>query len=87
MALNFALKSGLRAEVLIDIGHHSLCPDIEYFAALLLDYGRSGDFRFGNRKYADDDFTPGSVDIHEFFQALMIFSMLNRVLRRPILPI
>ena len=67
MALNFAIKAGPQAEVLVDLGHHPLCTNIEHLVALLLDEGRMGGFHFNNRKYADDDVTTGSVNLYEVF--------------------
>ena len=75
MALNFAIKAGPRAEVLVDIGHHPLSTNIEHLVALLLDEGRMGGFHFNNRKYADDDVTTGSVNLYEVF--LIYHEILN----------
>ena len=75
MALNFALKAGPKAEVLVDIGHHPLCTNIEHLVALLLDEGRLGGFHFNNCKYADDDVTTGSVNLYEVF--LIYHEILN----------
>jgi len=75
MALNFALKAGPKAEVLVDIGHHPLCTNIEHLVALLLDEERLGGFHFNNCKYADDDVTTGSVNLYEVF--LIYHEILN----------
>ncbi|MXW81483.1 MAG: L-rhamnose isomerase [Gemmatimonadetes bacterium] len=75
MALNFAIKAGPQAEVLVDLGHHPLCTNIEHLVALLLDEGRMGGFHFNNRKYADDDVTTGSVNLYEVF--LIYHEILN----------
>ena len=75
MALNFAIKAGPKAEVLVDLGHHPLCTNIEHLVALLLDEGRLGGFHFNNRKYADDDVTTGSVNLYEVF--LIYHEILN----------
>ena len=75
MALNFAIKAGPRAEVLVDLGHHPLSTNIEHIVALLLDEGRMGGFHFNNRKYADDDVTTGSVNLYEVF--LIYHEILN----------
>ena len=75
MALNFAIKAGPRAEVLVDLGHHPLSTNIEHLVALLLDEGRMGGFHFNNRKYADDDVTTGSVNLYEVF--LIYHEILN----------
>ena len=75
MALNFALKAGPKAEVLVDLGHHPLCTNIEHLVALLLDEERLGGFHFNNCKYADDDVTTGSVNLYEVF--LIYHEILN----------
>ena len=75
MALNFAIKAGPKAEVLVDLGHHPLSTNIEHIVALLLDEGRMGGFHFNNRKYADDDVTTGSVNLYEVF--LIYHEILN----------
>ena len=75
MALNFVLKAGPKAEVLVDIGHHPLCTNIEHLVALLLDEERLGGFHFNNCKYADDDVTTGSVNLYEVF--LIYHEILN----------
>ena len=75
MALNFAIKAGSKAEVLVDLGHHPLSTNIEHLVALLLDEGRMGGFHFNNRKYADDDVTTGSVNLYEVF--LIYHEILN----------
>ena len=75
MALNFALKAGPKAEVLVDLGHHPLCTNIEHLVALLLDEKRLGGFHFNNCKYADDDVTTGSVNLYEVF--LIYHEILN----------
>ena len=75
MALNFALKAGPKAEVLVDLGHHPLCTNIEHLVALLLDEERLGGFHFNNSKYADDDVTTGSVNLYEVF--LIYHEILN----------
>ena len=74
-ALNFAIKAGPKAEVLVDLGHHPLSTNIEHIVALLLDEGRMGGFHFNNRKYADDDVTTGSVNLYEVF--LIYHEILN----------
>ena len=43
MALNFAIKAGPQAEVLVDLGHHPLSTNIEHLVALLLDEGTHGE--------------------------------------------
>ena len=75
LALLFANKTGPKAEVLVDLGHHPLCTNIEHIVALLIDEGRLGGFHFNNRKYADDDLTTGSVNLYEVF--LIYHEILN----------
>ena len=79
MALNFARKAGPSAEVLVDLGHHPLCTNIEHIVATLIDEGRLGGFHFNNRKYADDDLTTGSVNLYEVF--LIYHEILNAEVR------
>ncbi|MGH7456253.1 MAG: sugar isomerase, partial [bacterium] len=62
-----ALKLGLKAQVLVDTGHHAPGTNIEHIVAFLLDEGRLGGFHFNNRKYADDDLIVGSVNPFELF--------------------
>ena len=68
-----AQRTGDRAKVLVDLGHHLPGANIEHIVAFLLDEGRLGGFHFNNRKYADDDLTVGSVQPYELF---LIFSEL-----------
>ncbi len=75
LALIFANKTGPKAEVLVDLGHHPLCTNIEHIVALLIDEGKLGGFHFNNRKYADDDLTTGSVNLYEVF--LIYHEILN----------
>ena len=75
LALLFANKTGPKAEVLVDLGHHPLCTNIEHIVALLIDEGKLGGFHFNNRKYADDDLTTGSVNLYEVF--LIYHEILN----------
>ncbi len=67
LALIFANKTGPKAEVLVDLGHHPLCTNIEHIVALLIEEDKLGGFHFNNRKYADDDLTTGSVNLYEVF--------------------
>ena len=67
MACNFASKTGEKAKVLVDVGHHLPGANIEHIVANLIDEGRLGGFHFNNRKYADDDLTLGSVNPYEIF--------------------
>jgi L-rhamnose isomerase/sugar isomerase len=58
---------GVRARVLVDLGHHAQGTNIEQIVALLSEEGRLGGFHFNNRKYADDDLIVGSVNPFELF--------------------
>lgn len=75
LALIFANRTGPKAEVLVDLGHHPLCTNIEHIVALLIDEKKLGGFHFNNRKYADDDLTTGSVNLYEVF--LIYHEILN----------
>ena len=75
LALVFANRTGPKAEVLVDLGHHPLCTNIEHIVALLIDENKLGGFHFNNRKYADDDLTTGSVNLYEVF--LIYHEILN----------
>jgi L-rhamnose isomerase/sugar isomerase len=67
-SLLLANKLGLRAEVLVDTGHHPQGTNIPQIVAQLLDERRLGGFHFNDRKYADDDLIVGSVNPFELFQ-------------------
>ena len=67
MALSLATKSGPKAEVLVDTGHHAPGTNVEHIVAFLLDEGRLGGFHFNARKYADDDLIVGSQNPYELF--------------------
>ncbi len=62
-----ATKLGTKAQVLIDIGHHSQGTNIEYIVAYLIDEGKLGGFHFNCRKFADDDLTVGTINPQELF--------------------
>ncbi|PZR82590.1 MAG: sugar isomerase, partial [Candidatus Aeolococcus gillhamiae] len=54
-ALLLCQRTGERARVLVDLGHHAQGVNVEQIVALLGRQGRLGGFHFNNRKYADDD--------------------------------
>ncbi len=68
MALELARRSGPRAKVLVDTGHHYQGTNIEQIVAWLLHLGALGGFHFNDRKYADDDLTLGSIDPYQVFR-------------------
>ena len=73
-ALLLCLKTGDRARVLVDLGHHAQGANVEQIVALLERERRLGGFHFNNRKYADDDLIVGSVNPLELF---LIFAELG----------
>ena len=68
MALELARRSGPKACVLVDTGHHYQGTNIEQIVAWLLHLGALGGFHFNDRKYADDDLTLGSIDPYQVFR-------------------
>jgi L-rhamnose isomerase/sugar isomerase len=68
MALELARRSGPKAQVLVDTGHHYQGTNIEQIVAWLLHLGALGGFHFNDRKYADDDLTLGSIDPYQVFR-------------------
>src|SRR6201996_6797299 len=68
MALELARRSGPKAKVLVDTGHHYQATNIEQIVAWLLRVGELGGFHFNDRKYADDDLTLGSIDPYQLFR-------------------
>ncbi|HKB92526.1 MAG TPA: TIM barrel protein [Opitutaceae bacterium] len=68
MAYVLAKKTGPRAKVLVDTGHHYSGQNIEQIVAFLLDEGMLGGFHFNDRRYADDDLTLGSIDPYQVFR-------------------
>jgi L-rhamnose isomerase/sugar isomerase len=67
MSLCFCKRTGDRAKVLVDLGHHALSTNIEHIVSFLLDEAMLGGFHFNNRRYADDDLTVGSTNPYELF--------------------
>src|SRR5437016_13183324 len=68
MALHFARFAGLKAKVLVDIGHHYAAQNIEQIVTWLLSEEMLGGFHFNDRRYADDDLTLGSIDPYQIFR-------------------
>jgi len=73
-ALLLCQRTGERARVLVDLGHHAQGVNVEQIVALLGREQRLGGFHFNNRKYADDDLIVGSVNPLELF---LIFAELG----------
>ncbi len=68
MALELARRSGPKAKVLVDTGHHYQGTNIEQIVAWLMHLNALGGFHFNDRKYADDDLTLGSIDPYQVFR-------------------
>lgn len=60
-------RTGPRARVLVDLGHHAQGVNVEQIVATLAQQELLGGFHFNNRKYADDDLIVGSVNPFELF--------------------
>jgi len=61
---------GLRAQVVVDTGHHAPGTNIEFIVAMLLRAGKLGGFDFNSRFYADDDLMVGAADPFQLFRIL-----------------
>ena len=61
---------GLRAQVVVDTGHHAPGVNIEFIVALLLKAKRLGGFDFNSRFYADDDLMVGAADPFQLFRIM-----------------
>ena len=61
---------GLRAQVVVDTGHHAPGVNIEFIVALLLKTKRLGGFDFNSRFYADDDLMVGAADPFQLFRIM-----------------
>jgi L-rhamnose isomerase / sugar isomerase len=68
MALVLARRTGPKAAVLVDTGHHYQGQNIEQIVAWLLHENILGGFHFNDRKYADDDLTLSSIDPYQVFR-------------------
>jgi L-rhamnose isomerase/sugar isomerase len=61
---------GLRAQVVVDTGHHAPGVNIEFIVAVLLKAKRLGGFDFNSRFYADDDLMVGAADPFQLFRIM-----------------
>ena len=68
MSLHLSRSAGPQAKVLVDTGHHYQAQNIEQIVAWLLSERMLGGFHFNDRRYADDDFTIGSIDPYQVFR-------------------
>lgn len=68
MSLLLCRKTGPKAKVLVDTGHHYQAQNVEQIVAYLLDEDMLGGFHFNDRRYADDDLTLGSIDPYQAFR-------------------
>lgn len=68
MSAHLATKTGPKACVLVDTGHHYATQNIEQIVAWLLHLNLLGGFHFNDRRYADDDLTLGSIDPYQIFR-------------------
>lgn len=68
MSYVLSKKTGPKAKVLVDTGHHYPTQNIEQIVAFLLDEEMLGGFHFNDRRYADDDLTLGSIDPYQIFR-------------------
>ncbi|HTD93780.1 MAG TPA: TIM barrel protein, partial [Chitinophagaceae bacterium] len=79
-----AERTGDRASVLVDLGHHLPNTNIEQIVATVLSTGKLGGFHFNDSKYADDDLTTGSIRPYQLF---LIFHELVSGLNKKKLPL
>src|ERR1019366_9821962 len=63
-----ARRTGPKAKVLVDTGHHLQGTNIEQIVTWLLHCDALGGFHFNDRKFADDDLTLGSIDPYQVFR-------------------
>jgi L-rhamnose isomerase/sugar isomerase len=66
-ALRLCQRTGDRALVVVDLGHHAHSVNIEQIVATLLAEGRLGAFDLNDRKYGDDDLIAGSINPYQLF--------------------
>ncbi len=66
-SLLFAQKLGVKAQCLVDLGHHLHGSNIEQVVSRLLMEEKLGGFHFNDSKYADDDLTVGSLRPYQLF--------------------
>jgi len=60
-------KLGIKAQTLVDLGHHLGSTNIEQIVTLLLMEGKLAGFHFNDSKYGDDDLTVGSINPYQLF--------------------
>ncbi len=77
-AVDLAMRTGDRARVLVDMGHHAQGTNIEQIVANLVRMGRLGGFHFNDRKYADDDLAAGSIDPYQLFRVFLVLVEADR---------
>ena len=65
-----ARRSGERAMVCLDTGHHAPGTNIEFIVMQLLRLGKLGSFDFNSRFYADDDLIVGAADPFQLFRIM-----------------
>lgn len=58
---------GLKAQCLVDLGHHAPNVNIELIVARLIAAGKLAGFHFNDSKYGDDDLDSGSVAPYRLF--------------------
>ena len=66
-----APRSGSKAMVCLDTGHHAPGTNIEFIVAQLLRLGKLGSFDFNSRFYADDDLIVGAADPFQLFRIMV----------------
>jgi len=59
---------GPKAKVLVDLGHHPKCTNVEQIIAHLVRDGDLGGFHFNDSIYADDDLATGSLHPAQLFR-------------------
>jgi L-rhamnose isomerase/sugar isomerase len=69
-AFAHCLTLGVKAQVVVDTGHHAPGTNIEFIVALLLRARRLGGFDFNSRFYADDDLMVGAADPFQLFRIM-----------------
>jgi len=64
---------GVKAQCLVDLGHHAPNVNIEQIVARLHRFSKLGGFHFNDSKYGDDDLDSGSINPHQLF---LVFNQL-----------
>lgn len=67
-SLDLCNKLGVKANVLVDLGHHAHGVNVEQIVAHLLRRNKLGGFHFNDSFYADDDLATGSIHPHQVFR-------------------